>query len=272
MQNIKPFEWKPIIYQNYTNEGVALWSDWHSELEVDNFLNKFNREEFLRRINKLINKTIEYGNLHKIKTLHVLNLNDLMSGIIHNTLRISNNEDIVSQTMFISELICEILTKFANEFQNVKFYNVLDNHSRVIQDKNNSLNKENFSRFIPWYVKARLSNVKNLEVVDNVLDDDILVFNIYDYVCFAVHGHDDSINNIVQNLSLMVKTIPDYIFMGHYHRNITDEVHGCEIIVNSSLIGADEHSKKIRKTSKPAQKFVVFNEEGLLCTYSIKVN
>lgn len=272
MQNIKPFEWQPVPYQNYTNEGVALWSDWHSELEVDNFLNKFNKDEFIRRINKLVYKTIEYGHLHKIKTLHVLNLNDLMSGVIHNTLRITANEDIVSQTMFISELICDILAKFANEFQEVKFYNVTDNHSRVIPDKDNSLNKENFSRFIPWYVKARLSNIKNLRVVENALDDDIIVFNIYDYICFAVHGHNDSISNIVQNLSLMIKTIPDYIFMGHYHRNASDEVHGCEVIVNSSLIGSDDYSKNKRKTSKPAQKFAIFNEDGLLCTYSIKLN
>ena len=42
------------------------------------------------------------------------------------------------------------------------------------------------------------------------------------------------------------------------------------MIVNSSLIGVDDHSKNIRKTSKPAQKFMIFVEnEGLECMYPI---
>ena len=70
----------------------------------------------------------------------------------------------------------------------------------------------------------------------------------------------------------MIKKIPDYIFMGHYHRNCSDEVHSCDIVVNSSLIGADDHSKDIRKTSKPAQKFMIFVEgEGMECMYPIKL-
>ncbi len=270
LNNTQPFRLIPIPQTSSNKHGVLLLSDWHSDLEVDNFLNTFNKTEFLRRINKLVNKVIEHGKLHNINTLHVFNLGDLYSGIIMNIIRIQTNEDIVSQTMYIAELLAEILYEFSRHFPNIRYYNVIDNHSRVIANKNESLNKENFSRFIPWYLKTRLKDIVNIEIVDNALDDEIAVVDICGFTCFAVHGHLDRIGNVVQNLSMMIKKIPDYVFMGHYHRNASDEIHSCDVIVNSSLIGVDDHSKNIRKTSKPAQKFMIFAEnEGMECMYPI---
>jgi hypothetical protein len=269
----KPLVWYPVNNGLSNKEGVLLCSDWHSELEVDNFMNKFNKEEFLRRINKLVAKTIEYGKLHNIKTLHVFNLGDLLAGIIHLNIRIANNELTVSQTMFIGELLAEILSKFANEFENVKFYNVLDNHSRVFANKEESLAGESFARFFPWYLKPRLKDFENIEIVKNELDEDIIVTEICEKVCFAVHGHRDSLKSVVNDLSMMVRKIPDYVFVSHWHHNIEDEIHSCEVIVNQSLIGVDDHSKNIRKTSKPAQKFMIFNkEDGRECSYSIRLD
>jgi len=61
--------------------------------------------------------------------------------------------------------------------------------------------------------------------------------------------------------------------MAHYHHSAEDEVHGCEIIVNPSLAGVDQFSKDHRWSSKPAQKFMVFNvDEGRECTYSIRLD
>lgn len=268
----KPFELQPILETSSNKHGVLLLSDWHSDMDVDNFLNTFNKDEFLRRINILVNKVIDYGKFHHIHTLHVFNLGDLFSGIIMNVIRIATNEDIVTQTMYIAELLADILYEFAGHFPEVKFYNVIDNHSRVIANKNESLNKENFQRFIPWHLKTRLNNIDNIQIINNALDDEIAIVDICGSTCFAVHGHLDKINDVVQNLSMMTKKIPDYVFMGHYHRNASDEIHSCDVVVNSSLIGSDDYSKNIRKTSKPAQKFMVFVEnEGMECVYPIKL-
>jgi hypothetical protein len=269
----KPMIYSPVVKITNNKEGVLAISDWHSELEVNNFLNKFNKEEFLHRIHRLVNKTIEYGKFHNINTLHVFNLGDLLSGIIHQNVRVSNNELTVTQTMFIAELLADILFAFAQEFNHVKFYSVLDNHSRVFSNKEESIAGESFARFIPWYLKPRLSTVKNIEIVDNKLDEDIIVAEVCGKTIFAVHGHCDSLKNVVSDLSMMIKKIPEYVFTAHWHHNIEDEIHGCEVIANQSLIGVDEHSKRIRKTSKPAQKFMIFNhEEGRECCYNIRLD
>ena len=269
----KPLEWEPIYKFGKYKEGVLLISDFHFGLEIENFLNTYNKEEFLKRINRLTMKTIEYGKFHGIKTLHVVNLNDLVSGIIHVTVRIANTEDIIEQTQFISEILAEVLCKFANEFEEVKFYSVLDNHSRVTPNKKEAIDSESFARFIPWYLKPRLKDISNISIIENELDSSIGVVDVCGYTCFMVHGHQDSVKSATSDLAMMVKKFPDYVFLSHYHHSQEDEIHSCEVIVNSSLCGTDEYAKRLRKTSKPAQKFMVFNEEeGRECTYSIRLD
>lgn len=269
----KPFKWNNINYINSDKEGVLLLSDWHSNLEVNNFLNTFNQEEFKRRINRLTIKIIEHGKFHNIKILHVLNLNDMIAGTIHVNSRVMSNEDNITQIMLVSEIISEMLIKFANEFEFIKFYSVNDNHSRLTAKKDESIDKENLSRIIPWYVKPRVSNILNIEIIDNILDDGVALLNVCGHICLGSHGDKDRIDNATQNLSLMFKVFPEVIFLSHFHHLQADEVHSCEVVVNSSLIGVDDYSFGKRKTSKPAQMFMIFNKEEVReCSYSIRLD
>jgi len=269
----KPLEWEPIYKFGSSKNGVLLISDFHFGLEIENFLNTYNKEEFLKRINRLTLKTIEHGKFHGIKTLHIVNLNDLISGLIHVTVRIANTEDVIEQTQFIAEILAEVLCKFANEFEEVKFYSVLDNHSRVTPNKKEAIDSESFARFIPWYLKPRLKDISNIFIIENELDSSIGIMDVCGYTCFMVHGHQDSVKSAASDLSMMTRRFADYIFLSHFHHSQEDEIHSCEVIVNSSLCGTDAYAKDLRKTSKPAQKFMIFNEdEGRECTYSIRLD
>lgn len=269
----KPLIWEPLIKINSDKEGVLLTGDWHANLETNNFLNIFNKNEFKRRINRLVMKTIEHGKTHNIKVLHVFNLGDQIAGIIHTNARIQSNEDNITQLMYISEIFAEILCKFANEFEEIRFYSVIDNHSRLNANKDESIEKENLMRLLPWYLKTRLSQIDNIKIIDNELDEEFVIVDICGYKCLAVHGHYDKVENVVQNLSLMTKQNFNYVFMGHYHHDQQDEIHSCEVIVNPSLAGTESYAKKKRKSSKPAQKFMVFNEEeGRELTYNIRLD
>ena len=263
-----------IPIANSDKEGVLLISDWHSDEEIDNFINKFNKDEFLKRIDKLIHKTIEHGKFHDISTLHVVNMNDLVGGIIHLLIRISANEDIISQIMFVSELISEMLVKFSKHFNKVIFYNVIDNHSRVHPDKKQNKNKENFSRFIPWFLNIRVESIKNILIdFDSITDDEFAYFKVCNSDCLAVHGDKDKPESVIKTLPNLVKKNIEYIFMAHYHHNIENESNKIEVIVNQSLVGSDDYCKNHRMSSKPSQKFMVFDHEiGRLATYNIRVD
>ncbi len=48
--------------------GLALFSDWHFGMEIDNRINKFNKKIFDERVEHLTNKVIEYGKKNHVST------------------------------------------------------------------------------------------------------------------------------------------------------------------------------------------------------------
>jgi hypothetical protein len=98
------------------------------------------------------------------------------------------------------------------------------------------------------------------------------VFDVCGNTCFAVHGHRDNIKNVVADLSLMVKEFPKVVFMAHVHHNVEDEIHGCEVVVNPSLVATDDYAMSIRRSSNASQKMLIFDDMGKEITYNIRLN
>lgn len=252
-------------------DGVLLLSDWHVGMKTDNFANRFDDAVLQERVEKLVSKTIEYGKLHKINCLHVFCLGDLVNGLIHVTTRINSTEDVIRQTMRASELLCAAIGCFSEAFNEVRVYFSRGNHERVTANIKESLTKESFFDMIPWYLQARLEGIENIKLIDNTLDSEIVSAEILGNIVYAVHGHRDKPGKVIESLALLTKKIPDYVFMGHFHSAAEREIQGADVIVNGSLCGADDYAMNIRKSSKPTQKFMIFNEQGRICTYNINL-
>lgn len=268
---IKPLEFNQPLHRHSQKEGLILFSDWHYGMSIDNRFNKFNEDIFNKRIEKLVNKTIQYGKLHNIKTLHVAQLGDLFAGLLHVSTRVQSNEDIVKQLTYVSEVLSEILTKFCNEFPNVKLYNVIGNHGRVIANKNEVGVKENFEYLIPWFLEARLSHVNNLEIFQD--EDGMIEAEIMGEKVVFVHGNFDSVANTAKALPQMLGYTPSQVYMGHIHHNVEKEHGIMTVTVNGSLVGVDDHAVQKRLFSKPSQKFIVYDEmEKVENTYVIKLD
>ena len=271
----KPLSWsKPLpSSSDFDREGLLILSDLHYGVFNQNYWNNFDNNEFLRRLNRLITKTIEHSISNKVNTIHVFLAGDLINGLIHQVTRINNTEDAVSQTMRVSEYLSEAINRLANEIDNVKVYNVRGNHDRVTPNKKDEIAKESFNDLVPWWLKERLRGTFNVEFMENKYDDEIIVADIAGYTVFGVHGHKDKVNSVAQNLAMMIKKFPDYVVMGHTHHHEENETHEVEIIVNSSFSGVDDYAKDIRRTSKAAQKYIIFDkDEARLCTYNIQLN
>lgn len=273
---LKPLDWDSYDKKLATisdTEAVAMLGDFHYGMNVDNFLNTYNEEVFIKRFQKYISKIIQYGKMNNVSKLHILDLNDNISGNIHTTTRIKNNEDVITQIQFVSEVFAEGFVELSKHFDKVDYHSVLDNHSRVTARKDESIDKESFSRFVPWYLEVRMRDVTNFTVMKNPLDDEIAHIEVCGYLCYAVHGHHDNHNSVVSKLSLMTKRIPDYVFMGHYHRSMEDNHNGVYVIGNPSGIGTDDYAKGRRLNGAAEQKMVVFNkEEGRFATYNVKLD
>ena len=272
LNNIKPFTYKEGIYSVGKNEAVLMASDWHIDARFDNCLGKYNQSIAKERIDDLLHKTIEYCKVHKVNTLHLELLGDNISGGIHWSSKVESEEDMVSQIMTLCEILASFITELANNIPNVKIYSCVGNHSRINMSKSDNQEGENLERLVPFYLKARLKDIENAKIMDECnLDDGIIMFDVLNTKIIGVHGDLDNPSNVVDNMIKMFRVFPDQIDMGHRHHHYEKEEYEIEVSINGCLQGTDTYSKNIRKSGRPMQKLSIYNEEGKLCSYKIKL-
>lgn len=250
--------------------AVLNVGDWHYGLVVDNHWNKFDTEICKKRVSLLTAKTIEFCTRHGVSRLIVNGLGDYISGIIHLPLRIYSQDDVMTQIMTVSEMMAEMLNELSKHFY-VEFHNVLGNHARVVANKKESIDLESLERILPWYLKTRLAENKNVEIVDNDLDIDFSLFTVNGWKFAAVHGDKDKVANVAKNVAMMVDE-QDCIITAHKHHLSADEQNRCIVISNPSLIGVDDYSKNLRLTSRPAQTLIIVGDDAPIeCMYYLNL-
>ena len=244
-------------------KGILCLSDWHYGIEIDNHINKFNPQIAKKRVSKIYESVVKDIDLFKLDELVIVNLNDLCSGIIHPTIRLENVKDVMEQVMEVSEMIAELIYNISQTGINIRYYSTLDNHSRVMPNKKESLDGENFTRLIDWHLKNRFEDVDNVEILDNELDDEYATFKVYNHNIIASHGHNDNPKNSVNTLSSLIHRDFDLHILGHRHSPALSESNERRTIENGTLSGTDAHAKKFRFSSTPSQNLIIASKENV---------
>lgn len=260
------------LYSCGDREGILCLSDWHYGLDIRNYFNTYNPQICINRVKELTKRVIDIGKLHHIRTLHIVNLSDLICGRIHLTLRLESREDIISQTMHVSEILSEMLTTLSRYFT-ITYRDCLDNHSRLEPNKKDSIELETMVRIIPWYLKSRLKDNKNIDIIDNKYADDIISFETLGHSVVAVHGHKDKLDKVIDNMTHMTRQRNELILTGHFHHFSADENHECLRLSNGSLMGVDQYANDLRLTSKPSQNMIIVSKDDVAeAIYKIKLD
>lgn len=250
--------------------GLAILSDWHYGSEVDNKQNQYNKEIFNQRVRKLVDKIIENGRKHSISTLHIAQLGDLISGLIHVSARVQANEDIIEQVKQASEKLAEVISELADAFPNIVYYNVIGNHARTSAKKSDVGISENFEYLVPWFLEARLSHLDNLDIISD--KDGYIEAKIFKDDLVFVHGNFDPADRAVVRLPQLLGYVPNLIIGGHIHHKYMKEYGFTTTLTNGSLIGLDDFATQGRYSGKPSQTFIVFDEvDGMECEYRINL-
>ena len=257
-----------IKYQN--NSLLIHLTDIHTGIEIDNFVNRFNQDILVQRLTKFCDKIKEVQALHKSENAYIV-VGEIVSGIIHNNLRLQNNLDLIEQFKFISEQIASILVELSKIFKEIQVYTTSGNHSRLSPKKEDALDGENMDILLPFYLSAKMQNYPNVLIMNNVIEPEIAIFNVYDTLVMATHGHKDSPSNVVQNFTMLFKKQPDIVLLGHRHRNGLTTVYDTKVIESGCVSGTDQYALSIRKSNKPEQTISVINEEGLCCIYDVRL-
>lgn len=271
-ENVEPIN-IPVHYTlfNSSTDLLCHLTDIHCGIEIHNWKNDFDEDILKKRIEKFTSDILDIRGMHESENCYLV-IGEILSGIIHNNLRLQNNMDLMEQFKYISELISAMLVRMANHFNHIYVYTTPGNHSRISPKKEDALDGENMDVLLPFYLKARMQNIKNITICDNTIEPEIAMFNIRGNNVFAAHGHKDSPSNVVQNFTMMFGIKPDIVLLGHRHTNSMETVYDTKVIQSGCVSGSDAYAMSIRKTNKPEQTVSVIGDNGLICLYDIQLD
>jgi len=263
LKDLPNINYKNSYYPGDT-EAVMLISDMHIGMQIDNYANKYNNDIAQKRLMSYVDETIRACQLNKVKRLNVCNLSDAIHGIIHISCRVGQQEDVISQVMYASELLANALNKLQEAAPEIVYRSVTDNHARIVPDLSQHIEKENFSRLIDFYLESRLKGTNIIFAADN-LDYDISLFKLLNgKTMICSHGHRDNINSVLQNYCGATRQYIDYVCLGHYHETKMKSFQGAKVFVNGSLCGPDDYACSKRLFGDPEQTLLIFNNNVLI--------
>ena len=275
-ENVESYEYEAGDYQlthRYAAEKVdacLMLSDWHIGAKFDTYLNSFDIDIAKARVEHTKQCTIDYCVKHKVNTLYIEVLGDMVSGIIHVSNRLDQAENIVQQTIIASELLSEFVKDLSRVVPNIKLVYCIGNHGRINADVKESISEENFEYLIKHYMTVKLENLPNVKWLDNEINHEMCFYTLANgKTIAAMHGHREkrgSYKNAVKNLTDYSETYRvDEVHIGHFHNHQIIN----NVIVNGSLMGCDNYAQNFKYHALPSQVLRVYDEKGNTITYEI---
>lgn len=255
------------------NDLIVALSDFHLGIDTDNYFGMYNSEVAAERLQQYLSKIVEIKNLHKSENAYLVILGDIINGEIHFTTQLENRENVTEQVQKSAELIAAFVYELSKHFKVVYVNGVAGNHSRT-SFKDQVLRGNRLDNLIPWYMKAKLSDINNVLFVDEEnYDSTIGCCTIRNNKYLIVHGDFDSFSEKgVSKLVMMLGYKPTAILYGHLHRCSLDDVSGVKIIRSGSFCGTtDDYTVSKRISGSPQQMVCVVNENGVNALYPINL-
>lgn len=255
---------------NYAdNDLIVSLTDIHTGIEIDNAFNKFNENILRKRFNTYLQKILEVRNRHNLENCYVI-IGEVVSGIIHNNLRIENNLDLMQSFKLVVTLISDFLTELSKYFNDVHVYINEGNHSRISPNKEDNIQGENVDVLVPFYLKARLQLIDNIFIHENEVMEEIAMFKVRGNIVMSAHGDNDKVSSVVQKFTMLFDVKPDLVYLGHRHTNAMETVYDTKVIQSGCLSGTDNYALSKRLRNKAEQTISVITEDGLECLYDVK--
>lgn len=271
--NLPQLEYEPCHIQPSDNDLLVSLNDIHYGANVDNHWNTYNSDICREMMCHYLDRVIAIGETHGSENCIVWSNGDAISGNIHQSIAITNKENVIEQIKGVSELIAEFVAELSKHFSTVTFVSVAGNHSRITPNKDDALLSERLDDIVEWYLGARLQNFENVVIgtaSDTVkIDSTMYLINIRGKMYCGVHGDFDGSAGKVQTLQTMTR-VPLYaVLSGHLHHNKIDEVQGVKTVMAGSFLGMDDYCVQKRIYSKAEQLVCVCDADGIRCSYGV---
>lgn len=265
-------EYEPFEAYAADTDLIVSLNDLHYGAQHSNYWGEYNSDICKQMLAKYLDSIIAIARTHKSQDCYVTCNGDQISGIIHQSIRVTNKENVIEQITGVSELIAQFLSELSVYFNRVYFSSVAGNHSRL-EKKDDAVLQERLDDLVEWYLRARMAAFENVvighgEKIDNTMH----LMNIRGLNYLSVHGDfDPSISNVT-NLQAMVGQPLYAVLMGHRHHNATDVVQGIRVVQSGSFLGTDNYCITKRLYGRPEQIVCVADENGIVCHYDVDLS
>lgn len=270
---IEGLDYKPNVISKSTNNALLIsLNDIHYGATHDNYWGVYNPDICRNMMRGYLDRIREIAKVHKPIEAVVWMNGDAISGNIHETVKLSNKENVVDQVINVSNIIIDFLTELSKTFSRVRYCSVAGNHSRITQ-KEFAPKGERLDDLVEEICKKALQNNKRVVFNDyEKIDDTMYIVNVMGNNCIGVHGDYDPTPSKVALLPSMVGRPVDVILTAHMHHNSTDTINGVNIIMAGSFQGMDDYCVERRIIGYPEQMVTVINNKGILCNYGIDLS
>lgn len=262
-------------------EYLVTLADIHYGAKFKSENNEYSPDIAKSRLQHLTSKIISFVKSHKLNTIKVVSLGDMLQGILRlNDLKI-NDSSVVKATVEISRLIALFLNEISAYTQVEYYHTPTANHTQIrpLGSKANEIADEDLEYVIGHYIKDLCSHNERINVHLASDGKQYIDIPIFDYDVVAMHGH--TIKNIetsIRDLSMIRQSFINYLILGHYHSgkeipSFESNYSDTEILISPSFVGSDPYSDFLMRGSKASVKIYGFDSlYGHTETYKIILN
>lgn len=268
----------PIIIDKASRSAVLAFGDEHYAAEFaiyglyGEIINSYSPEIFEQRMWDLFHQTIDIIEKEHLTTLYVFALGDFTDGILRCSQLMKLRYGVVEGTVKYAKFIANWLNELS-KYVKVKYQMVYGNHSelRMLGQPKGTFKEENTGMFVREMIKAYLEDNPNFEMIINptgLIFDNIEGFNV-----LGIHGEVKNMENAIKDFSNTYNTNIQILLGGHMHHYKAETVGINKDVINvPSIIGIDDYSMSLNKTSNPgAVIFCIDENKGVTLEYKIKL-
>lgn len=275
--NILPAHVAGRVHGN--REGCLLIADPHYgvDLKINGLfgetINEYSPEIFESRMWDLLTQIVDICEKEAFTSLRVYDLGDEVDGMLRVSQLFKLRYGVIESTVRYSRFITEWLNELSKHVY-VKYQMVKDsNHCqlRMLNQPKNTFKDDNMSYIIAEKLMDRLGDNPNFEFIQNptgYIFDKVVGYNV-----FGLHGECKDMSQAIKDFSRTYKVDIDFLVGGHkHHQNSSNTGIQSDVISAPSIIGVDDYSLSLNKTSDPgATLFVLEEGKGKVIEYNIKL-
>jgi UDP-2,3-diacylglucosamine pyrophosphatase LpxH len=251
------------------NKLILVIGDWHlGATVVDSKGNNYNYKIALDRIDKLKSEVINYIRLFNITEIIVANVGDTIEGLyMRNYNQPFETEFTLSEQISkATKLIVDLLVSLS-AYSNVSYFGICGNHDRFFFEKN-TVDSDNAMKIINESIKTivELSSTKRITYieVDNLFNYE-KVFEVNGKMFKTVHGDFGKSSETIEKNSAIEQANIDCLIMGHWHHyKALEGNYGGWTIVNGSLMGRNNYSRKFKASANASQSIIVVTDSNII--------